>query len=417
MTIKYTAALLLCLLAQLLPAADPDPDAALAAARSGGDYLLRTIQPDGEFTYRYDPYENSATDTYNWLRHAGTVAALCQLAAATDDPRYLGAADTAAACLARQIKPITLGDQRLHALISDPARTRINRATGPVVKAGGNALAIFALDSVDRAHDGQSPYGPVIQNLGAYLLAARDATGTPRSKYVVSLGRFDSWKSSYYPGQCLLAFAILQERAPDARWRAAMHRLAATKLQDIEAQLASPMLRDGQAAPSQGFDHWTMIGMARALPLLDPERLSSTERVVTREIIVQALVAYGAQEVRQQITDGDPAVLGSFALNPGGTVSAAIRIEGLLAIRAAATTAAADHPSDRLTRLAAVTHSWDPAIARSRGLLSRSQYTTTPAGDLDITGGLRAAVPITPRTAPIQIDYVQHAISAWLTPY
>ena len=74
------------------PVFDQEPGRArlIAAARAGGDYLVRMQKPDGSFHYYYDPAEDRfESRRYNIVRHAGTALSLLDLYAATRDGRYL----------------------------------------------------------------------------------------------------------------------------------------------------------------------------------------------------------------------------------------------------------------------------------------------------------------------------------------
>ena len=61
-------------------------------------------------SYERDPQQPAAT-IYNWLRHAGTIHALCELYTATKDGRYRDAARRAAVHLVDQLQTVTIRGQ------------------------------------------------------------------------------------------------------------------------------------------------------------------------------------------------------------------------------------------------------------------------------------------------------------------
>lgn len=389
----------------------PSDARSLEAARLGGDYLARITGPDGNFVYAYDPLQDRVLPGYNWLRHAGTIAALAQIHEVSGDAEHLAAAERATRRMLQQVQTIRVQGREFRALVSDPKSTGENPLVGPVVKAGGNALAIFALDSLDRASGGRLDHRADMQALGHYLHAVRKSDGIPMSKLILNHPHFSEWESAYYPGQCLLAFAILQHRMPTEAWDEALHRLAGTLFERIEARVRSK-------APGD-FDHWAMIGLRAALPQLDFERLSSPQRTVDLAHFLRVLVAYGSGEILTQQVAPEIDSIGSFAIQKGRTTPTAIRVEGLLAIRSAVEWAAARDAS--FAEWKRQVADWESHFRLARGFLIRSQYdrpVAGGAGGIDPTGGVRNSARILDAgDGKIQIDYVQHAISAWIDPY
>jgi hypothetical protein len=89
-----------------VPVEEPTRARLLAAARSGGDYLVRMQRPDGRFYYAYDPSTDRLdTGGYNILRHAGTGFALLELYETTREARYLDAGRRAVTFLKGRFRP------------------------------------------------------------------------------------------------------------------------------------------------------------------------------------------------------------------------------------------------------------------------------------------------------------------------
>jgi hypothetical protein len=81
----------------------------LAAALAGADYMLRQVESDGRFRYRYQPladdgFGDPGTD-YSFARHAGAAYGLAVLFGQTGQTRFRDGALDALGWLARQIPP------------------------------------------------------------------------------------------------------------------------------------------------------------------------------------------------------------------------------------------------------------------------------------------------------------------------
>ncbi len=75
------------------------PDELLSSAINGGDYLIEAVKQDGRFVYAYLPKTDSESESYNILRHAGTIYAMADLYTETGDPLLLDAIERAVAYL------------------------------------------------------------------------------------------------------------------------------------------------------------------------------------------------------------------------------------------------------------------------------------------------------------------------------
>ncbi len=77
----------------------------LQAARQGGAYLSRSVDPRGRFAYSYRPRTNDLARKYNMVRHAGTVFSMLDLYQTTRDEDLLRASERAIDYLIGHIKP------------------------------------------------------------------------------------------------------------------------------------------------------------------------------------------------------------------------------------------------------------------------------------------------------------------------
>lgn len=379
----------------------PD-DERLAAAQAAGDYLLRVLDEEsGRFTYVVKPYEGKIPETYNLLRHAGTIYALCQLYEATQASRWLQAAERAATLLQRHIRPVSIAGQERLVLLSDYGMTSGGRQEGLVVKTGGCALAIVALLSLDQAR-GTKHHQETAVALGDYIIFTQQADGNIRSKYELTDRQFDDWQSAYYPGEALLALALLQQQVPTPERGEAMTRLLLYLATNWQVANLDPRLQPRE------FDHWSLIGLAAAWDSLDAHlllQLSTPEAPWTRNLLLETASRYCRDELRRQrVAPGDPQH-GDLVPQLGNLTPTATRLEGICSIY-------------RLRQQEGLAiEAWDVPIQRALRFLQRGQYgpDLEHALSLEITGGVRRHIsPFTRHGAEIRIDYCQHAISAWL---
>lgn len=404
------ASLLSSVLLSLLffpPLLADDADAFVSTAVAAGDYLIRVQDDDGRFRYLYDPAKPETTEPYNWLRHAGTGYALSQLYRVTGEERFRQGTVRAAEHLVSAVTSLTVEERSFVVVLTD-LLPKSNTDRGKLVKTGGVALGILSFWAADQVSD-KPVHRERMRALGEYLLFVQEPTGSFRSYYLVQRKIFDTTRSEYYPGQALLALALLEEEMPDERFRDAMTRALAER---VELWTRRP--RKG------GFDHWGLIGAGRALPLLtDAELQKGLGR--SRDEVLSVLVAYGEAELATQAPDG------SFAAKVASAPATATRLEGIHAVRRLlrrSTAAEADEgepgPGEHLAAVAA----WEPAIRRTQRFLLTCPYPPRlleafADGPVDIRGGFRDDCG-RGKTGPLRIDNSQHGISALigdLSPY
>jgi hypothetical protein len=195
------------------------------------------------------------------------------------------------------------------------------------------------------------------------------------------------WQSLYYPGEAVLGLVGLYELDHSRKWLVAAGKGL--------AYLAERRVGPQEVPP----DHWALIATAKFLPYYEQSACRAS-----RAELVQYAIRICDRFTREQITNApDPRLNGSF--DPTGkTTPTAIRMEGLLA-------ALEFLPKSEVERRARI----EAAVQRGIAFLLGAQITSGP-----YAGGMPGAVLATgsPRNArsvsEVRIDYVQHALSAWL---
>lgn len=397
-------ALAACMAAVGTVAASPKPGAADRRLHAAADYLHRAILPSGRFVYlrHLDHPSQSGDHRYNLLRHAGTLFALADYHArfAPDQPhaerlrratRYL--VDCCIAPVPELAEAMAVWSEP--AVIGRPGRPR-------QAKLGGTGLALVALISVDAVTPGVTEQG-LWQALGEFLLFMQNSDGGFASKYLPARGgRDDSWVSLYYPGEAALGLIMLFERDGDVRWLKAA----------IDALRQLARTREQQAAPPA--DHWALMATARLLrqprTLLEaaaPAALPWSGGLADGHGLHELLVRHAERIVdamlaEQASLDGLPCREGGF--NAAGRVApTATRLEGLLAARG-------------FLPIGERREAVDEAVARGMVFLMHAEIR-----EGELQGGFPRVAPgcVTGdrRAGEVRIDYVQHALSAYLRAY
>ncbi len=197
--------------------------------RLAAAHLARSVQADGRFDYLYDALADVVDDeSYNWLRHAGSTAALFAAYGELRDPTILDAARRARDRLERHLRVAvafgTSEDDVEHGASYLPAESN---PLGPI---GGTGLTLLAFAAEVEA-TGDRTHLPRLRSLGRFLLhqLADDGHFQPFSPDGAPGEVVDVL---YYPGEAMLGLMRLHAVDPDARWldaaaRAAHHRLDA----------------------------------------------------------------------------------------------------------------------------------------------------------------------------------------------
>jgi hypothetical protein len=317
-------------------------------------------------------------DDYNVLRHAGAIYALGEYYVRFGGADAKAAVGRAWAHLVRHyVAPID-GDARALAVWDDDV------VEGPPVhaKLGGGGLGLVAASAAETVSPGSVPR-ELGRGIAEGIVRMQKPDGSTYSKLTAGKGPSDAWQSLYYPGEAALGLARWHRIDPDARWlRASLAILLALAAERKNARDIPP-------------DHWALIATAEVWPRAsadERERLGHHAEQIAREMLSERRAAGHASGA---------AGFGSF--DPDArTTPTATRLEGLTAV---APLLAARDPE-----LAADVRR---AILAGNDFLLRARVST---------GRWRGAIPRAllrgpddaARAGEIRVDYVQHALSAWL---
>jgi hypothetical protein len=351
------------------------------------DYLERACGMNGRFAYRVDTTSGRQSSSYNIVRHAGAMYVLGMFNNSHPDPQAVNAMIRAAGFLrVNYIGP----DARSNTLVvwSRPLPMKSDAGLG------ASGLGLAALASVQQARPNTVPLEQ-LQALGRFILYLQKDDGSFTSKYLPDSGPSSDWQSLYYPGEAALGLIALDEIDHSNEWLTAAGRAL------------SYLARSREGAREVPPDHWALIATAKFLPHIN--EIPTRDRVsccASRAELVAHAIRISRSFLQDQIANSPDARLNGGFDPRGGTTQTATRLEGLLATL------------EFLPAEDAALRAQIEAAAKSGiEFLLRAQIATGPyAGGMPQTVLGDGSDPKNAelRGSDVRIDYVQHALSAWL---
>ena len=343
----------------------------LAAARAGGDYLLRMQRRDGSFVYSYDPITDHAGSRNNIVRHAGAAFALLDLYGATHDRRFLASGKKAVAFLRTRFRsrmaPKTLDHRVIYVLDFDGK-----------AKLGANGLTLIALTRLIEFESNSNLLSDS-KALARMILTMQREDGRFESYYRLHGDEPTGDVSLYYPGEAMLGLIRLYRINGDLRLLDAARRGA--------DYLIASQKQMNQPPPDAWFSQ-----ALEALYGIDPKAAYADHAVALAEAMMAG-----------QYVDSPDEYRGGFGPGVPRATPAASRAEGMLAAFRVAV-------SRNDPRAAGILE----AIALSLRFQLSQQFTGATASPLKrpsrALGGFRES----PIEARIRIDFVQHNVCSLL---
>lgn len=246
---------------------DPDRAATEALLADAADYLVRQLQKDGSFVYGLSPCSGETLESYNILRHAGSLWALaCQYKAAPTEE--LGDAVRSAA------------DYLCSQIVTNGENSYVLEEKSGELKLGGCALAVIALTEcadllpeLDR--------NEICCGLGNGILSMMDEeTGAFYHVLNSDFTPSDEFRTVYYDGEATFALCRLYGLTGEDKWLEA----ACTSADHFIAE-----------DYTQYGDHWVSYSM------------NELTKYVTDLPEYYSFALYNAQRNLQDILDSDPA--------------------------------------------------------------------------------------------------------------
>ena len=355
-------------------------DSAITGAR---DYLVRHTSESGRYTYVIDSRGRELSDDYNVLRHGGTLYALGELYRRRPDPDAKAAIARAGRYLAKNyLEPRPVAGT--HAIWSKPGEELSGDERA--IKLGGAGLGLVALVAT-REVAPEAVELDALRGLGALIGAMQRPDGSFHSK-MKPTGAFDTkFVSLYYPGEAILGLVRLYRIDPNPRWLGIAGR-------GVRQLVESREDIDPEDLPA---DHWLLIAIGELGTLL-----AEKPEVASALGVSFATMRKGALRIADKMIaeQRSAAASGSYGRHRRSTPTAT-RLEGLFALLAALP--AGDEARGRI----------ETSARRGVAFLLSCQV---QSDDRRAGGIVRRCPPDdgSRRAAEIRVDYVQHALSAFL---
>jgi hypothetical protein len=352
---------------------DVAPATLVAAVRAGAEYLVRVLDAQGRYVYMYRPVDDRDDTSYGWLRHAGTTYALFEAYEELGTPEYLQKGELALAYLEAHLKD-DAASQGKYALDTNDEEQQ---------KVGGAGLALLAFTK-HAATTGKRTKLETMRALARFIIKTQYEDGHFRANADLEREQGKKLKKEaiYYPGEAVLALIRLYAIDPQPSYLDAARRGADWVVHVRDAYVSED---------NQEHDHW----MSYAFD--DLYRVTKDGAYLDHAYKIARAIQ------KRQRTAGDapaPDLVGTFY--DGQTTPASTRVEAYDADIA-------------VSRFAGKDDKWlvEPALAVARTMLAAQfdadtgYWLKNPA---KAGGGVRESLFV----HDIRIDYVQHAMSAWL---
>lgn len=352
----------------------PDKAAVSRAIELATDYLVRNCGPDGKFAYKVEIGTGHESSSYDIIRHEGAMYALSMANRSHPDPKVVAALVRAAGFLRKSyMGPGPRSDQLV--VWSKPLDRAREHQHAELGGAGLGMVALAAVREVDPSVVSISD----LQALGRFALFLQRDDGSFVNKYDAKIGPVPHWESLYYPGEAALGFIALYEADHSREWL------------NAAGKALSYLARSRAGLSTVPADHWALIATAKLIPYI--EQVTT----VSRDELVRHAVQVCNSILREQFR-GSAATGLDGAFDPDGrTAPAATRLEGLLAAL-------------EFVPGGALREKLEAASDRGIAFLLRAQVTAGPEAGAMHGAGLTREYEF----GEVRIDYVQHALCAWL---
>jgi hypothetical protein len=345
----------------------------LSAVRRGAEYLARVTDDQGRYVYMYHPVEDRDDPSYGWLRHAGTTYALLEAYGEFGTSRYLDTAERALGYLERHLAADARSQGKYVLDTSDEEQQKV----------GGAGLVLLAL-AEHAAVTGDRAKLETMRSLARFIISRQYDDGHFRSNEDLGqeLGKKLKKEVIYYTGEATLALLRLYGIDPQPAYLEAAHKAADWVIEVRDAYVSED---------NQEHDHWMSYACNDLYRATRGEAYEAHAFKIARAIRSKQHGVTGASA---------PDWVGTFY--GGETTPGATRVEAYDADIA-------------LSRFAGKPDAWLVDAAKEVAVSMLGQQFSDEndywlPNPTKAAGGVRESLFV----EDVRIDYVQHAMSAWL---
>lgn len=364
-------------------------NAVTEAIDKSAELLMKMNKKNGQFVYRVNLNPKvKVKKKYNILRHSGSIYSLATYYQTHPSEELKDIILRASHYLKKEtISPIA-NESNMLGVWSKP---EINGSSNPPqVKLGGVGISLLALMCTEKVSSGFTPLEE-LQGMARFITYMQKEDGSFYSKYIPSLGgKQDKWTSLYYPGEAALGLMMLYEKDKSETWLKAAYKTIAF--------LANS--RKGKVKVEA--DHWALLATAKIL------KAKRKGDYISEELLINHAIQICETMISAQLLDTNrPKYYGCFS-STGNTTPSSTRLEGMLAALSF------------LPKTHNVTKRIESSVEKGISFLLNAQIS-----EGKYTGGFQRAVgkqvgdskkikSFNKRVTEIRIDYVQHALSAFM---
>jgi len=354
-------------------------DELLASVRAGADYLCRIMDDNGRYAYMVHPVDARPDNSYGVLRHAGTTFALFEAFGEFKTPLYQEKGEKALAYLKKRFEGGVSPDGPLAYILDTQDEEQ--------QKVGGAGLALLAFTEHAKT-TGKRDEMNVMRSLARFIVSAQYPDG--RFKANRDLEREGKAPPGpplkkeliYYVGEAIFGLMKLWAIDPDDRWLEAAKKGADYCVDTRDATTTDE---------TQEHDHWLSYALSELYKVTKKPSYAEHAFKIARAILLKQ---HGKEA---PATD----FIGAF-YNEAPSTPASTRLEAFGADIATARAAGKDD-------------AWLVGPAETMAKFIRAQQLDADAAffardPARVLGGVRESL----FNYDIRIDYVQHAMSAWL---
>ena len=183
-----------------------DADYAKSIIDNASSFLVEQVQPDGRFIYGIRPQFDKEIDSYNILRHSGTIWSLiCRYRMFPDED------------LKEKIDH-TIGYMIDQIIYDDNGAAYMYEVDDDEIKLGGNGIAVVTLTEYMDLFQNED-YVDVCKALGEGILAQQNPEdGSYWHILARDFSKRESFRTVYYDGECTFALTRLYSLTGDQKW-------------------------------------------------------------------------------------------------------------------------------------------------------------------------------------------------------
>lgn len=360
---------------------DPTPERLKKSIVDTGEYLKQAVKEDGEFNYLYYPQTHRYSKSYNELRHAGTTFAMMQIYEITKDPEMLAAAKRALGWLQKHSRGPNDEDAKKMdwQALFDPKME--------YAKLGGAGLSLLAFSWYTKA-TGDRQYLPLMEGYAKFIDYLMQPNGDVRMRYYLAAADQDKKDKPvlYYPGEAFFGLATLHAIDNNPHWID-----VASKGIDYIADVRDAKIDDAQIP----HDHW----LGYAINEVHKFKPKANQ-------VAHAQRIFKAMDAKFNDSGKDETLIGGYYRNPS-SVATACRLEATGALYRLA-----QQLNDAKQR-----ERYFEVLQKGAAFLMRNQYDDVNTMFFTHPKAAFGGYMFSYWSPEIQIDYVQHSVSALIQIY